>query len=71
MDVFRFDDSSSAENPLLNHIDKGVDMRARRGLVISDSGGKPWKDKEPLSSDINDMNGTAADLESHFERDMF
>ncbi|PPD96157.1 hypothetical protein GOBAR_DD06831 [Gossypium barbadense] len=43
MGVVRFDDSSSAENPLPDHDDNGVDVRARRGLVISDSGGNHRK----------------------------
>ncbi|PPD92557.1 hypothetical protein GOBAR_DD10515 [Gossypium barbadense] len=38
MGVVRFNDSSSVENPLSSHIDSGVDMKIRRGLVISDSG---------------------------------
>ncbi|PPD98655.1 hypothetical protein GOBAR_DD04319 [Gossypium barbadense] len=43
MGVVRFDDSSSAENPLPNHIDNGVDVRAGMGLVIYDSGGNHGK----------------------------
>ncbi|PPD71430.1 hypothetical protein GOBAR_DD31675 [Gossypium barbadense] len=39
MGVARFDDSSSTKNPLPNHVDNGVDVRAGRGLVISNSGG--------------------------------
>ncbi|PPD99424.1 hypothetical protein GOBAR_DD03541 [Gossypium barbadense] len=37
--VDRFDESSNAENPLPNHTDNRVDVRAGRGLVVSDSGG--------------------------------
>ncbi|PPD72268.1 hypothetical protein GOBAR_DD30830 [Gossypium barbadense] len=43
MGVVRFDDSSSTENPLPDHDDNGVDVRAGRGLVISDSGGNYGK----------------------------
>ncbi|PPD83945.1 hypothetical protein GOBAR_DD19119 [Gossypium barbadense] len=43
MGVVRFNDSSSAENPLPDHDDNGVDVRARRGLVISDSEGNHGK----------------------------
>ncbi|PPD98193.1 hypothetical protein GOBAR_DD04791 [Gossypium barbadense] len=43
MGVVRFDDLSSAENPLPNHIDNEVDMKAGRGLVISDSEGNQGK----------------------------
>ncbi|PPD79903.1 hypothetical protein GOBAR_DD23169 [Gossypium barbadense] len=43
MGVVRFDDSSSAENPLPNHIDNRIDMKVGRGSVISDSGGNQGK----------------------------
>ncbi|PPD96324.1 hypothetical protein GOBAR_DD06669 [Gossypium barbadense] len=45
MGVVRFNDSSSIENPLPNHIDSGVNMKVGRGLVISDSGGDHGKTK--------------------------
>ncbi|PPD70333.1 hypothetical protein GOBAR_DD32786 [Gossypium barbadense] len=38
--IVKFDDSS---NLLPNHVDNGVNVRARRGLVISDSGGNHGK----------------------------
>ncbi|PPD83097.1 hypothetical protein GOBAR_DD19962 [Gossypium barbadense] len=43
MGVVRFDDSSSAENSLPNHTDDGVDVRAGRELVVSNSGGNHGK----------------------------
>ena len=43
MGVVRFDDSSNIENPLPDHDHNAVDVRAGRGLVISDSGGNHGK----------------------------
>ncbi|PPD78644.1 hypothetical protein GOBAR_DD24430 [Gossypium barbadense] len=43
MGVVRFDNSSSAENPLPDHDDNGINVRAGSGLVITDSGGNHGK----------------------------
>ncbi|PPD95950.1 hypothetical protein GOBAR_DD07014 [Gossypium barbadense] len=43
MDVVKFDDPFSTKNPLPNHIDNGVDIKAGRGLGISDSEGNQGK----------------------------